>query len=339
MAVTVIDVARAAGVSKSTAARALAGDPGVSGPTKAKVLAAAAKLNYRVNRLARGLRGGNSRLIGLLVTNMVNASVQVITEVLQTRASQEGYQILLGITGGDPVREAGIVEALIDNRVDGLITMSTAENVDLFNRHHANGLPVVNLIRRPRGTDAPSVVPDNFHGAYEATRYLLDLGHTSIAYVGGPSAVASGRERLNGYKSAMDERGLEIAPELIIKGAFEPAFGAQAATELFAAQDHFTGLVVANHEALFGLLPALAERGMSIPGQLSVVGFEDTLWFPHWHPPITVVDVDPVGLGNSAMDALLEQIHGGCRADPVAIRSSTRLIVRSSAARPTPHGR
>lgn len=336
MAATVIDVARAAGVSKSTAARALAGDPGVSEATRHRVLRAAESLNYRINRMASGLRGGQSKLIGLVVTNLVNASIHTITEVVQARAQEEGYQVLLGVTGGDPAKEKLVVDALVDNRVDGLILMSTSENVSNVNAYHAAGLPIVNLIRRPRGTDAPAVVPDNFHGAYEATRYLLDLGHTSVAFVGGVTTVASGRERLDGYKSALAERSIELQSSIILKGPFEPEFGAEAAGRLLAMRTRPSALLVANHEALFGLLPALSERGIAIPEQLSVIGFEDTVWFPYWHPPITVVDVDPAGLGNVAMDALLKQILSGTRSDAVALRSAARLLVRGSTAPPGP---
>ena len=335
MTATVIDVARAAGVSKSTAARALAGDAGVSEATRHRVLRAAERLNYRVNRMASGLRGGQSRLIGLVVTNLVNASIQTITEVVQARAHEEGYQVLLGVTGGDPAREKLVVDALVDNRVDGLILMSTAENVSNVNAYHSAGLPVVNLIRRPRGTDAPAVVPDNFHGAYEATRYLLDLGHTSVAFVGGVTTVASGRERFDGYKSALAERSIDPDPSIILKGPFEPEFGAEAAGKLLDMRSRPTGLLVANHEALFGLLATLAERGVAIPDQLSVIGFEDTVWFPHWHPPISVIDVDPAGLGGTAMDALLKQILGGTPGEPVALRSAARLVVRGSTAPPS----
>lgn len=334
MAVTVVDVAREAGVSKSTAARALAGSPGVSPEAHRRVHLAAEQLGYRANRMASALRSGESRLIGLLVTNLVNASIQAIIEVVQERARAEGYQVLLGVTGGDSARESTILETLIDHRVDGVILMGTGENTDQVNTYAADGLPVVNLIRRPRGGITPAVLPDNYHGADEATRYLLDLGHRAIAFIGGPLDVASGHERFAGFRSALEESGLAVRDDLVRRGLFDRAFGYAAATELLESGQQFTAVFVTNHEAIHGVLAALAERRVRIPDDLSIIGFEDFHWFATWNPPITIVDIDPDRLGNTTIDVLLREIRSGTPPSPDVERTNARLIIRESCARP-----
>jgi LacI family transcriptional regulator len=330
MAVTVLDVAEAAGVSKSTASRALSKSPGVSPEAQRLVMAAAARLGYRVNRMASALRAGESRLIGFVVTNLVNASVQTITEVVQLRAQAEGYQVLLGVTGGDAVREAEIINTLIDHRVDGLILMGTGSNSERINTYVAGGLPVVNLIRHPADGVSPVVLPDNYHGAFEATQHLIALGHTRIAFIGGPLSIASGHERFAGYRSALEQAGLAAEGDLVRRGPFEHAFGRTAASDLLDGPHPFTAVLIANHEAMYGVLSTLSERHVQIPRDISLIGFEDFHWFATWNPPITVVDINPTAMAHATLDALLNQIRGENSTSPTVERTSARLIVRSS---------
>ena len=324
------EVARAAGVSKSTAARALSEDRGVSADARKRVLAAAEQLGYRVNRMASALRAGESRLIGLVVTNLVNASVHTITEVVQSQAQAAGYQVLLGVTGGDPEREAHVIDTLIDHRVDGLIVMGTGNNTERINEWVAKGLPVVALIRRPSSGLAPAVLPDNYHGAYEATQYLIGLGHTEIAFIGGDLAVTSGHERFAGYRSALEQAGLAVRDELIRRGPFEVAFGKTAAIELLDGSTRFTALLVGNHEATYGVLSTLSARGVRVPTDLSVIAFEDFHWFATWSPPITVVDIDPAAIATATIESLISQIKGGVSAAGNVHRTGAHLVVRDS---------
>ncbi|GAB3854301.1 LacI family DNA-binding transcriptional regulator [Nocardioides maradonensis] len=330
MAVTVIEVARVAGVSKSTAARALSDSPGVSPAARKRVIAAAESLGYRVNRMASALRAGESRLIGLVVTNLVNASIHTITEVVQSRAQEAGYQVLLGVTGGDPDREAHLIDTLIDHRVDGLIIMGTGANTDRINSLAQAGLPVVSLIRRAKNGLTPAVLPDNYHGAYEATQYLLGLGHRQIAFLGGDLGVTSGHERFAGYRSALEQAGDEVNDLLVHRGPFDVAFGSSAMTQLLDGPASFTALLVGNHEATYGVLSTLAARGVRVPEDLSVIAFEDFHWFATWTPPITVVDIDSGAIANATFDSLIAQIKGGTAASTGVARTGAHLVVRES---------
>ncbi|MET7573204.1 LacI family DNA-binding transcriptional regulator [Streptomyces sp. NPDC005492] len=334
MAVTLDEVAEAAGVSKSTASRVLSGSDRVSDRTQRAVMAAAERLGYRPNRIASGLRTRRSNLIGLVITNLVNASFHTITGIVQRRLDELGYQVLLCITDSDPARERRYLEMLLDHRVDGLIIVGTGENTPVVADVAAAGIPVVNLIRSPDGAPGDAVMAADREGAVLATRHLLRLGHRRIAFIGGPASVDSGRERYAGYVEALASAGLEPDPALIARGPYEVPFGAEAVMRLMGEGPRPTALYSANHEATFGALGALVQLGIRIPDELSLVCHEEAPWFPYWHPPITFVDNGARDLGELAAEQLLRRI--GKHENPLegagrAIRVGSKLVVRESA--------
>lgn len=337
MTTTLNDVAQAAGVSRSTASRALSGSPRVSAATRAHVQQAAERLGYRVNRMARALRSRQSRLIGLVLNNLINASFHTIAEVVQRRATDHGYQVLLCITDADPRRERSLLNMLADHNVDGLIIIGSSEHAATTNRMLAAGTGIVNVIRAPVDSAAPSVLAADRDGAYEATAHLLKLGHRQIGFIGGPEETNSGRERFTGYASALRELGLAAEPRLVQRGPFDPGFGVTALSAVLEEAPGMTALFVANHEAAFGVLPALNARGIQVPDELSLICYEDIPWLSWWHPPVTVVDNGPRELGELAMDLLLQQMgrQPGSPARTEArsgrtYRVGAQLIVRSS---------
>ncbi|MBD0736721.1 LacI family DNA-binding transcriptional regulator [Streptomyces sp. CBMA29] len=345
MTITLNDVAQAAGVSRSTASRALSGSPLISATTRAQVERAAQQLGYRVNRMASALRSRQSRLIGLVLTNLINASFHTIAEVVQRRAVAQGYQVLLCITDGDSQRERAVLNTLAEHNIDGVIIVGSSEHAAITNGMLAGGTAVVNVIREPNDSAAPAVLAADRDGAYEATTYLLGLGHRRIGFIGGPQQITSGRDRYSGYSAALRDAGLDVNPALVRRGALEPAFGAEALTELLKAAPAMTALIAANHEAAFGILPTLVAHGVRVPEDLSLICYEDIPWLSWWHPPVTVVDSGPRELGELAMDLLSQQLdRGGQSPRPPApaprsartYRVGAQLIVRSSCQAPAP---
>jgi LacI family transcriptional regulator, galactose operon repressor len=340
MAVTLDDVADAAGVSKSTASRVLSGSSRVSPKTRRAVLAAAERLGYRMNRIASGLRTRRSKLVGLVVTNLVNASFHAITSVVHRRLDELGYQVLLCITESDPARERRYLEALLDHRVDGLIIIGTGENTDVVKGVEATGIPVVNLIRSPDGAPGDSVMAADREGAVLATRHLLELGHRRIAFIGGPASVDSGRERYAGFTQALAEHGREPDPALVLRGPYEVPFGDEAVTRLMNGVNggpgpRPTALYSANHEATFGVLSALVQFGVQVPGELSLVCHEEAPFFAYWHPPITFVDNGAQDMGELAAEQLLrriQQAEAGGGGEGRSLRVGAKLVVRRSTA-------
>ncbi|HEY5836990.1 LacI family DNA-binding transcriptional regulator [Streptomyces sp.] len=337
MAVTLDQVADAAGVSKSTASRVLSGSHRVSATTQRAVMAAAERLGYRPNRIASGLRTQRSNLVGLVVTNLVNASFHTITGVVQQRLDELGYQVLLCITDADPARERRYLEMLLDHRVAGLIIVGTGRNTATVQEVSAAGVPVVNLMRSPDGAPGDAIMSADREGAVLATRHLLDLGHRRIGFIGGPASVDSGRERYAGFAEALADAGLTPDPALVARGPYEVPFGTEAVTRLMAGEPRPTALYSANHEATFGALSALVQYGIRVPDELSLVCHEEAPWFPYWHPPITVVDNSARDLGELAAEQLLRRISKG-EGTPDgtgrAIRVGSKLVVRQSTASP-----
>jgi LacI family transcriptional regulator len=334
------EVAAEAGVSRSTASRALSGSPLISAETRAAVEQAAARLNYRPNRLAGALRSRQSHLVGLVLNNLINASFHTIAEVVQRRAADEGYQVMLGITDADPAREKSFLRTLAAHGVDGIIVIGTGKNGSITNALRSEGMGVVNVIRRPADSAAPAVLAADREGAHAATAHLLDLGHERIGFIGGEKTADSGRERFAGYEQALRERGLEVDESLVERGPFTPGFGTEAVTRLLARKPRMTALFAANHEAVFGILPTLASTGIAVPGDLSLVCYEDIPWLRYWSPAITVVDNGARELGDLAMDLLLQQLKNNQGSSSNETRNGrvyrvgAQLIVRDSTAPP-----
>lgn len=336
MAVDLRDVAARSGVSVATASRALNGNPRVSEETVRRVQEAAKELGYRPNASARALRTSRSRFVGLVITNLMNASLQAIAQVVQQRLAEQGYQLLLSVTGGDPAQEVEALRVLGDHSAEGAVVVGSGRQaVEELQRQH---LPVVHLARRPATPAGDCVLVDDLAGARDAVHYLADLGHRRVAVITGPQDVTSGRERLQGYRLGLQDVGLGFVEELVVSGPFTPAVGAQAVERLLGLprRRRPTALLVTNHEAAFGALPALRQAEVDVPGSLSVVCYEDADLMRWWHPSITVVDINPHEMGELAARLLLERISGTRPAStrPADFRVGTRLTVRSSCASP-----
>jgi LacI family transcriptional regulator len=331
MSVTLKDVALAARVSISTASRALGGSGLTSERTQQRLTRIARELGYRPNPIARGLKTGQSRLVGLLVHNLTNASFQVMAEVVQTRLKALGYQMLLCIAGDDPQQESDTLTTLADHRVDGLIVVPTGKNGARLTAL-ASDIPIVCLVRRDDATDLETVLADDPQGAYVGTRYLIELGHRRIGIIVGRPDTTSGRERLSGYVRALREASIAVDDTLIHAGHFEPETGATACRKLLDLAEPPSAIFVANHEATLGALRVIAERGLTIPDDLSLLCYEDTPWF-EWHrPAISIVDNGARDLANLAVDRLLQRIDAkGNGSDGVReYRVGARLVKRDS---------
>ncbi|MEU4831678.1 LacI family DNA-binding transcriptional regulator [Streptosporangium sp. NPDC023615] len=335
MAATLRDVAAAAGVSVSTASRALSGSSEISESTRLRVSRTARSLGYRRNLAAASLRTRRSGLVGLVLNNLVNNTFHTVVEAVQRRLVASGYQALLCITNADPAVEADYLRLLRDHQVDSVLIVGTGGNVKEVNELRASGITVIDLIREIEGSQGPAVLAADREGAVSATRHLLDQGHRRIAFVGGPPETTSGRDRYAGFVHSLSEAGLAPAPELVRRGPFEVAYGARVMGELLGLERAPTALMLANHEATYGALPVLARSGVDVPSALSVVAFEDMPLLEWWSPAITVVDTGAHELGRLAVELLLRSIDGQ-ELKPRRYTVGAELVVRSSTAPPPP---
>jgi LacI family transcriptional regulator len=333
---TLNSVAAAAGVSTSTASRALSGHPSVLASTRARVEAAAAALSYQPNRTATALRTRHTGLLGLVVNNLRTATFHTIAETLQGWAAQHDYQVLVCTTGGNPDREAAFLQTARAHHFDGVVVAGSGANTDLVNSLVEEGRAVVTMNREVPGSLAPSVMSAYEQAARLATEHLIGLGHTRIAAIEGLPEVTSGRLHHAGFSAAMAAAGLPVLDGLVHRGPFTPNFGHEAAAAILALPDPPTALLVSNHEASFGVLPALGDSGLHVPEQLSVICTEEEPFYRWWSPPLTTVDNRAGRQAQLAASLLLAQLDGaeisgaGARAELV----EPVLITRGSTAPP-----
>ncbi len=330
--VTLRDVARAAQVSVSTASRALAGGGLTSRSTEERLQRLAQQLGYRPNTLARGLKTRSSGLVGLVVHNLTNASFRVLAETVQRRLQAEGLQMLLCITADDPAQELATITTLSGQCAEGLIICPTGANGAQLAALDRSGIPVTCVVRRDETADLETVLAADPEGAYTGTRHLLELGHRRIGLIVGRQDTTSGRERLSGYRRALEEAGLAFEPSLVHAGPYLPETGVAGCRMLLDRADPPTALFVANHESALGVLRGLAERDILVPDQLSLLCYEDMPGFEWQRPAISVVDSGAAALADLAADRMLQRLRGspGPDDDHREYRVGARLIQRQS---------
>ncbi|MGE0007065.1 MAG: LacI family DNA-binding transcriptional regulator [Parvibaculaceae bacterium] len=339
---TLKDVAQLANVSVSTASRALSGAGLVRARTEKLVKDAAAALQYRPNTLARGLKTQRSRLIGVLVHNLMATSYRLLAETAQQRFAAAGFQVILGITGDNPVEEARFLTSIEDFRVEGLIIVPTGQNSELLSRVTRIGIPIVAAIRSHPEVELETILQADAEGAYVATKYLIELGHRRIGCIAGRDDTTSGRERKAGYRRAFQEAGLDIDPSLIVSGPYAPETGTRGCEELMALPVPPTALFVTNHEASMGVIKTLAEMGKRIPDELSLICYEDIPWLKWQKPAVSIVDNNAEAIANLAVDALMRVVvDKGAPRDEAPrpnLRVEARLQLRDSCAPPKTDG-
>jgi DNA-binding LacI/PurR family transcriptional regulator len=303
-------VAKLAGVSRATAARAFASPEVVREATREKVFAAARQLGFRPNRLGRQLRLQTTNLIGVVVPNLLNPVFAEQFQAMEQAARSHGYNLLLATTDYSGEREAAVVEELLRQRVDGLVlTVTDAESNRVLEGLVSEDTPFVLAYHQPGNPDYSAVSVDNRAGMALATRYLLDAGHTRIGMVAGP-ALQSDRSRLRyaGYCDAMREAGLGSLP--VIEMPAHTQADLAAIKPLLEGSQAPSALVCSNDLLAISLIAQLRRDGWSVPEQISIIGFDGIALGTQMHPTLCSV-VQPIEtLAYIVIDQLLAQIAG-----------------------------
>lgn len=328
MAVTIKDVARAAGVSASTVCRALASPELVKAATRDRVRQAASELGYSPNRAARGLITGRTGNLGLIVPDLANPFFPAVVKGMQTRAREADYAVFLADTDEDPSAEAELVRAL-SKQVDGLILCSPRMSEEDL-RSVTGDTPMVLLNRRVGRI--PSVSIANLDGMQRVIAHLTALGHRRVAYAAGPRASWSNRERLRALRTVAAAAGVELKE---IGGVMPQFAGGVAAADLVLAAD-VTAVVAYNDLIALGLLSRLRARDIDVPGRISVVGIDDIPLSGMVHPSLTTLAVPQWQFGRSGVDLLLGLMENPDRPGVTRRELETHLMVRGSTG-PAPH--
>lgn len=274
--VTLAEVARRAGVSRAAASYALNGKPGVGPKTRERVLAVAGELEFRPNKLARGLRDGHSKAIGLLLADVSNPFYPEIAAGVVEAAKALDYKVLLSHTGDDARQQASEAHALLDHRCDGLIfTTLTDADRPLLSQLTRHGIPFVQLVRRVQGTVADFVGIDDEAGGRVVAEYLLGLGYRDIALVAGPQRSSASRARAHGLLRALADHRVSMPPQRQAESTLTRDGGYQAAQGLLAKGRAPRVIACGNDLIALGVIDALIDARLSVPGDVAVIGYDD----------------------------------------------------------------
>jgi LacI family transcriptional regulator len=333
---TLRDVAEAAGVHAATASRAL--NPATRGlvnaETARRVIKVAETLGYRPNPMARGLKTAKSGTVGLVIPDLTNPLFPPIVRGIEAVLEPAGFSGLIVNTDNDPGRERAQIELLRSRQVEGLIIATALVDHPLLEQLRREGVRMVMVNRRPDGIDVPSITPDDATGVAMAVRHLADLGHRRIAHLAGPANTSTGVVRARSFRSTVHDLGLDEDSRLTtVCHHWSEDAGAEALRALLDAGLDFTAVVAGNDLIALGCYDVFAERGISCPEEMSVVGFNDMPFLDKLRPPLTTIAIPHQQIGAEAARLLLDSIAEPDRASR-SVLLPLSLVVRGSTAPP-----
>lgn len=333
MVTTIRHVAERANVSVSTASRALNGRDDVSKDVRARVLAAARELNYTANLHARALKGATAKTLGVILsdTGAFSFNARLMSGVYDA-ATPRGYGVIVCDSRWSPDAERDAHRMLIEKRVDGVLLNSINDGAGALLRLEAAGIPFVLLNRRLDEMDCDSVVVDYRRGSYLAAKHLLEQGHRRIVFQLGAADHPPSRERLPGYRDALDEFGVPFAPELIVYCDSLPETHARVSAAMSRLRPTPTAVMAYNDESALPVLKALRDLRLRVPDDVAVVGQNDLTLAPYLDPPLTSVAHAVRDMARQGTELLFEKIAWTAEEAwvPRRIAYEPRLVVRQS---------
>ena len=308
---TIKDVAERAGVALGTASRVLSGSTQTSPDSRARVLAAAAELNYIANGPARALRRARTDVLGLLVSDIRNPFFSELAHAAETEAMRRGYTVILANANEDEAQADEYLRIFAGQRIDGLLLSPQGPLSPRLTSLLASGMPVVLLNRRVAGLDAPLFSTDNAQGVGLVLDWLQAGGHRDVAFVGGPTAMSTGAERLAAYLAGRESHGISTDDALIDSGDFLAGGAAAAIARILDRGVRPTAVFGANGPTTLGVVRGLRERlGVKAASRIEVVSFDNLDWFEFATPPISAVRNDAATIGRLGVAGLIGLIEG-----------------------------
>jgi LacI family transcriptional regulator len=331
MAATLHEVGIRAGVSAMTVSRVVNGRGGVDMETRRRVEEAIQALDYVPNRIARGLISQKTQTIGLIVPDVVNPFFAPVVRGAESAARKAGYRVLLCNSEGDLRLEREYIEDLVAHRVEGLMLAPASDRsrssiLSLLR----GGFPLVLIDRALPDADCDLIVSDNANGARRLIEHLIGIGHREIAHVTDAEDTSTGRERLRGYRDALDAAGIPFQSELVVRTTVDRIGGYRAAQEILTRDPLPTAIFAVNNMTAVGTMEALRERGLSVPRDMGLVCFDDVEHLAVLSPFLTVIDQPAETFGSLGAQLLLERMTGKASSKPRRIILQTDLIVRAS---------
>ncbi len=325
------EVAKLAGVSPITASRAIRGVGYVSEAARARIMEAAASLNYTPDLLARRMRGDKSNLIGVFVNNYGSVVLHEIIRTISDNARQKGYDLI--VFNAERFDRPGRIETceMLSKLCDGLLLLLPNVNdgyLDLVNQQRFPCV-LVNFDAKPM--NVPVVAVENRIGARTAVEHLLELGHRRIGFIAGTNGTGQSGERHQGYLEALAAAGVAVDPALCVEGAFTQTGGYSATEQLLALAEPPSAIFSANDEMAFGAIDAISSKGLSVPDDISVVGFDDIPTSSYVFPKLTTMRQPYTSMAERAVDEVIDLIQGKEFSDR-KISFPMQLMLRASTA-------
>ncbi len=324
--VTILDIARHVGVSASTVSRALTGNSGVAADKHAAILAAVEELGYRPNEVARGLANGASMVIGVLTQHIASPFYGEMLTGIETGLKGSRYSPMIIPGNWQLAEQLHALDVFLERRVDSLIILG-GNIPDERLQELAEEMPFIVIGRSVPGIEEYCIQVDNVEGGYLATQHLIELGHQQIAHISGIPTHTDSVARQKGYTQALQAAGIKVDPRLIVQGDFREQSGVLALEMLLVRGVAFTAIFVANDQMAEGVQLALYRRGIRVPDEVSIVGFDDQPGSAFSLPPLTTVRQPAFQMGLAAAETALAMLAGN---EPQLPRLSLELIVRES---------
>jgi DNA-binding LacI/PurR family transcriptional regulator len=326
------DVAERAGVSSATVSRVLADKPHVRPELRKRVWEAVEVLGYQPNRVARSLRAQQSRIIGLIISDIQNPFFTSIVRAVEDAAYEGGFSVFLCNSDENPTKERMYLDLMRAENVAGIIVSPTLETSDSFQSILDAHIPMVEIDRRTLNVETDRVLVNNIDATFEIVSHLIADGHGRIGAVIGISDSTTGRERMEGYVRALNAHGIERRPELTIQALPKENQGYQATLKLLELPEPPTAIFTGNNLLTVGALKAIQARNLTIPEHVALAGFDEMRWASLLKPGLTVIEQPTYELGRTAADLLLKRIEDPARPTREVILRG-KLIVRQSCAR------
>ncbi len=327
--VTIIDVAREAGVSYATVSRVINNKAHVKPDKRNAVLDAMERLGYVVNQQARSLAGGRSHIVGLVVQNLGSTWMGAIVRGIDEELAAASYDLMLYTTHRISARETTYVTTITRGMADGLLLLLPRDPASYLESLHRQRFPFVLIDHQGIDDRGPAVDVTNWDGANSAVCYLLGLGHRRIGFITGNLEMSSALDRLAGYRAALEEAGIEFDPTLVVEGDYSQQRGFTGAGVLLSLPQRPTAIFASNDASAFGVMEAARDHGFQIPRDLSLIGFDDIAEAATVHPALTTVRQPLEQMGRIAARMLLQIIN-----DPTLVLQRvtlpTELVIRQS---------
>ena len=335
MKITIEDVARKAKVSKATVSRVFNRTSShIKEETRERVLKAIKEMDYRPNIIAASLKKKQTNTIATVISNISNPFFTAVVRGIEDKANKHGYNVILCDTDENSKKEREYLQDLRAKQIDGLIVATSGGNVDLFQTLKEKEFPVVLIDRYLKEIEFDAVVVNNQESAYQATKYLIGLGHKKIAMISAPLLDISTRlERVEGYRKALEDSSIEVDRGLIKICNYQRSNGYVKTMQLLNGRYPPTAIFVTNNLVALGALTAIKEKRLRIPQDISFLMFDDLDWTPHLNPALTTIAQPAYMIGSKSVDILLKKIKRKKR-KCVRVILKTEFIIRESCGPP-----